>query len=68
MNYEYIAITDHSPTARIARGMKEGKIKELWKEIDKIAENRSIKILKGAEVDILKDGIFGLSYIDSQGA
>jgi DNA polymerase (family 10) len=56
LNYEYVAITDHSPSARNAGGMKEDKIREQWKDIDKIAQNYSIKILKGAEVDIPKDG------------
>jgi DNA polymerase (family 10) len=54
--YEYMAITDHSPTARIARGMDEKKIRKQWKEIDGIAEKSRIKVLKGAEVNILNGG------------
>ncbi len=54
--YEYIAITDHSKSERIAKGMEEDEIKKQWKEISRIAGEEKIKILKGAEVDILPDG------------
>ncbi|MBD3248438.1 DNA polymerase/3'-5' exonuclease PolX [Candidatus Woesearchaeota archaeon] len=54
--YKYIAIADHSKSARIAGGMDEKKIKKQWKEIGKIAKKQKIKILKSAEVDIRKDG------------
>ncbi len=61
--YKYIAITDHSKSARIAGGMDEKKIKKQWKEIDKVNKKlKKIKILKGAEVDIKKDG--SLDYSD----
>lgn len=56
LGYTYIAITDHSQSQRIAKGMSAKKIKKQWKEIDNINKNSNIKILKGAEVDILKDG------------
>lgn len=54
--YEYIAITDHSPSARVAGGMSKERIKEQWKEIDGVAKKYEIKVLKGAEVNILKKG------------
>lgn len=54
--YDYIAITDHSKSARIAGGMDEETIREQWAEIDEIGGDCEIRILKGAEVDILKDG------------
>ncbi|MFP4403376.1 MAG: DNA polymerase/3'-5' exonuclease PolX [Candidatus Woesearchaeota archaeon] len=60
--YRYIAITDHSKSRKIAGGLSEKKLKEQWKEIDKIKKNISIEVLKGAEVDILKDG--KLDYSD----
>lgn len=58
LGYEYMAITDHSPSARIARGMDEKKIRKQWKEIDRVAEKykNKIKVLKGAEVNILNGG------------
>ncbi len=56
LGYEYMSITDHSPSARIAGGMDEKKIRKQWKEIDKVAERFEIKVLKGAEVNILNGG------------
>jgi len=60
--YDYIAITDHSKSARIAGGMDEETIREQWAEIDEISEKCGIRILRGAEVDIHKDG--SLDYSD----
>ncbi|QGT99712.1 DNA-dependent DNA polymerase family X [Candidatus Syntrophocurvum alkaliphilum] len=53
----YIAITDHSKSLPISGGLNEDKLKLQGKVIDSINEKYSdIKILKGIEVDILKDG------------
>ncbi len=54
--YEYIAVTDHSPSLPIARGVSEKRLREQWKEIDRVARTTRVKILKGAEVDIRPDG------------
>ncbi len=63
LGYEYIAMTDHSPSSRIANGLS---IKRLWQkkeEVEKInSEGRAVKILMGSEVDILPDG--SLDYPD----
>jgi len=63
LGYEYIAMTDHSPSSRIAKGLN---IKRLWQkkeEVEKInSEGRTIRILMGSEVDILPDG--SLDYPD----
>ena len=63
LGYEYIAMTDHSPSSRIAHGLD---IKRLWQkkeEVEKInSEGRTIRILMGSEVDILRDG--SLDYPD----
>lgn len=63
LGYEYIAMTDHSPSSRIANGLN---IKRLWQkkeEVEKInSEGRAIRILMGSEVDILRDG--SLDYPD----
>ncbi len=57
LNYEYILITDHSKTSAIANGMDEKRLLKQIEEIDKLNNKlQKIKILKGAEVDILKDG------------
>jgi DNA polymerase (family 10) len=63
--YEYLGITDHSQSLRIARGVPEA---ELWAQIRYIDELNSrgtlgIRILKSAEVDILADG--SLDYSDA---
>lgn len=56
LGYEYIAITDHSRSQRIASGMEIETLKAQWKEIDEISKKFKIKILKGCEVEILRDG------------
>lgn len=61
LGYSYMAVTDHSQSSRIAKGMDVPKLKRLWKEIEKVSIPK-LKILKGAEVDILKEG--KLDYSD----
>jgi len=57
LGYEYIALTDHSKAVTVANGLDE---KRMLAQIQKIraAEKRvgGIRLLAGAEVDILKDG------------
>lgn len=60
--YEYFAITDHSSLIPITKGMKKEDIKRQWREVDDLNKKLKIKILKGCEVDILKDG--GLDFED----
>ena len=59
---EYIAITDHTKRLAMAHGLDERRIVEQMKEIDRL--NRKfkgrIRILKGSECDILKDGSLDL--------
>ena len=57
LGLEYIAITDHTKSLAMTGGSDEKKLRKQMAEIDKI--NRSLKgitILKGAEVNINKDG------------
>lgn len=56
--YEYFAVTDHSSIMAIVNGMSTKDIQRQWKEIDELNKKLKgkIKILKGCEVDILKDG------------
>ncbi|MBI4235461.1 DNA polymerase/3'-5' exonuclease PolX [Candidatus Peregrinibacteria bacterium] len=56
--YEYFAMTDHSKVVGVTGGMDKKKIMEQWKEIDVLNKKLKgkIRILKGCEVDILKDG------------
>ncbi|ADE36598.1 DNA polymerase/3'-5' exonuclease PolX [Methanohalophilus mahii] len=56
LGYEYIGITDHSRSRKIAGGLGTDKVKEQWKEIDGLRDDFDIEILKGIEVDILPDG------------
>ena len=58
MGYEYIAITDHSGTLRIANGMNEKTILKQMKEINKINnELDNFMILKGIETNIDSYGL-----------
>jgi len=57
LGYKYIGITDHSKSARYAHGLNEEDILRQFDEIDGLSEKYTdIKILKGIESDILKDG------------
>ena len=57
LGYKYIAMTDHTGELRIAGGMDEKTILKYIVEIDKLNKQLSgIKILKGVEVNIRKDG------------
>jgi DNA polymerase (family 10) len=61
--YEYIGITDHSQSLKIARGVTVGDLRKQIRFIDRLNERSSgIRILKSAEVDILADG--SLDYPD----
>lgn len=57
MGYSYLGITDHSKSLRIENGLDEKRLLEQKKEIDKLNKKyTNFKLLKGVEVDILKDG------------
>ena len=62
MGMKYITITDHSPTAFYAGGVKIDRLQHQWEEIDRVQEKTKVKILKGTESDILADG--SLDYPD----
>jgi len=54
---EYIAITDHTKDLAMTGGLDEKKLLRQMTEIDKINKRiKGIKVLKGAEVNIRKDG------------
>jgi len=56
MGMKYITITDHSPTAIYANGLKIDRLKRQWDEIEEVQEKVSIKILRGTESDIVASG------------
>lgn len=57
LGLEYIVITDHTKALAMTGGMDEKKLLKQMEEIEKINRKISgIRILKGAEVNIMKDG------------
>jgi len=55
LNYKYIAITDHAGyLSKAQNGLDKNRLLRQMRAIDKI--KTSLKILKGAEVNITKDG------------
>ncbi|MEA2654806.1 MAG: polymerase [Chloroflexota bacterium] len=56
MGREYLTITDHSPTASYAGGVPIERLHEQWKEIAALEGRLPIRILRGTESDILRDG------------
>ena len=59
LGLEYIAITDHTKTLAMTGGLDEKKLLGQMSYIDNLnkkSKSRKFKILKGAEVNILKNG------------
>ena len=55
--YEYIALTDHSRRVAMTHGLDPTRLSRQIREIDRLNEKlHGFTILKGIEVDILKDG------------
>jgi DNA polymerase (family 10) len=60
--YQYLAITDHSKHVTIAHGLDDRAFRRQAEEIDRLNERLDgIRLLKSAEVDILKDGSLDLA-------
>ena len=62
----YLTITDHSPAAAYAGGLDVERLRRQWDEIASVQERVSVRLLRGTECDILKDG--ALDYPDDPGA
>lgn len=59
--YRYMAITDHSRAVTVAGGLTAERLRQQWEEIDEVRDQLDgIRILRGCEVDILKDGSLDL--------
>jgi putative hydrolase len=58
LGHEYVAITDHSPSLRIARGLSLERLEEQFLLVDDVQRQVGdrIRILTGSETDILLDG------------
>lgn len=64
MGMSYLGMCDHSQAAAYANGLTPDRVKRQQEEIDKLNEEYAgrLRILKGTECDILKDG--ALDYDD----
>lgn len=61
LGYEYIGITDHSPSLKIANGQSIEDLRGQLRTIDELNGRLSgFRVLKSAEVDILADGALDL--------
>jgi DNA polymerase (family X) len=61
LGYEYLAVTDHTPAVRVARGLdREGFRRQGLAIARRNARSRGLTLLAGAEVDILRDGSLDL--------
>ncbi len=66
MGLEYIVITDHTKRLTVANGLDEQRLLEQMKAIDAVnaklkKEGKKFTVLKGSEVDILKDGTLDIA-------
>lgn len=52
-----LGISDHSGSLRVANGLRPADVLAQWEEIDRVQEELpDLRILKGTECDILRDG------------
>lgn len=59
--YDYFALTDHSRRITMAHGLDPARLARQGREIDRLNDRpHGVTILKGIEVDILKDGCLDL--------
>ncbi|MGE5308295.1 MAG: DNA polymerase/3'-5' exonuclease PolX [Deltaproteobacteria bacterium] len=57
LGYSYLAVTDHSESLKIARGLDRAALKKKRKEIDSLNRGfKDFRILFGAEVDVDLEG------------
>jgi DNA polymerase (family 10) len=56
LNFQYIAVCDHSKSAAYANGLKEDRILSQKEHLDKLKTQYNIKMFQGIESDILADG------------
>ncbi len=61
--YAYLGLTDHSKVAAYAGGLSEERLRQQGEEIDRLNEEFAgrLRILKGTECDILRDGSLDFS-------
>ncbi|MBX7112646.1 MAG: PHP domain-containing protein [Dehalococcoidia bacterium] len=57
LGHEYVVLTDHSPSLRVARGLSPDRLREQLEVVARLNEELApFRILTGIEVDILTDG------------
>lgn len=57
LGHDYMALTDHSPTLRVANGLSASRLREQLEVVARInADLSPFRLLTGIEVDILEDG------------
>jgi DNA polymerase (family 10) len=62
MGFQYITITDHSPSAHYAHGVERDRLLRQWDEIAEVQSRVGIRLLRGTESDISREG--ALDYPD----
>lgn len=55
--YEYILVTDHGPSLRIANGVNDEELEKQREEIEDVNKELDIKVLQGVEANIVEDGL-----------
>lgn len=63
LGHAYLAITDHTQSTRVANGQDPRRLRRQLREIERLneeLEGEGLTLLKGAEVDILRDGSLDL--------
>jgi len=63
MGLRYLTITDHSTSATYAKGLDADRLRRQWDEIAGVQERVRVRLLRGTESDILRDG--ALDFPDS---
>jgi len=56
MGLRYLTITDHSTSAAYAHGLDANRLRRQWDEIARVQEQVAVRLLRGTESDILRDG------------
>jgi DNA polymerase (family 10) len=56
----YLAVTDHSRRLAMVNGLDPKRLREQWREIEKVQAKVKVKLLRGIEVDIMEDGSLDL--------
>jgi DNA polymerase (family 10) len=57
---DYLAVTDHSRRLAMVNGLDPKRLREQWREIEKVQARVKVKLLRGIEVDIMEDGSLDL--------